>query len=131
MCADLAQQLGQFVAFIFPLRRLWQGRFAARDAGPMGLLGQLGVDLNEVRLRCGQVFLGINGAHGAFGDAHGAVYALVGVDDQHVLAFTKTIDGADIDAVSVFALNTGITYDMHHDITTFSTNTFLHERRRL
>ena len=97
----------------------------------MGLFGQLGVDLNEVGLLGRQIFFGIDGTDGAFGDAHGAVYALVGVYDQHVLAFTKTIDGADIDAVSVFALNTGITYDMHHDITTFSTNTFLHERRRL
>jgi hypothetical protein len=110
---------------------LWQGRLAAGNAGPVGLFGQLGVDLNEVGLLRGQVLLGINGAHGAFWDAHGAVYALVGVDDQHVFAFTKTIDGANIDAVGVFALNTGITYDMHHGFTTFSTNTFLHERRRL
>ena len=129
--AGLAQQLRQFVAFIFPLLGLWQSRFAAGNAGPVGLLGQLSVDLHEMGLLWGQVFLGINGSNRAFWDAHGAIYALVGVDDQHVFAFTKTIDGADIDAVGVFALNTGITYDMHHDITTFSTNTFLHERRRL
>jgi hypothetical protein len=93
---------------------LWQGWFAAGNAGPMGLFGQLSVDLNEVGLLWRQVFLGIDGADGAFWDAHGAVYALVGVYDQHVLAFTKTIDGANIHAVGIFALNTGITYNMHH-----------------
>jgi len=81
----------------------------------MGLLGQLGVDLNEVGLLRWQILFGINGSNGAFGDAHGAIDALVGVYDQHVFAFTKTIDGANINAIGVFALNTGITDNMHHD----------------
>ena len=127
----LTQQMGQFVAFIFPLLRLWQSWFAAGNAGPVGLLGQLGVELSVVGLLGRQVLFGINRANGAFWDAHGAIYTFVGVYNQHVFAFAKTIDGANIDAVGVFALNTGITYDMHHGFTTFSINTFLHERRRL
>ena len=109
---------------------MWQSRFAARDTGPMGLFGQLGVDLNEVGLLGRQIFFGIDGTDGAFGDAHGAVYALVGVYDQHVLAFTKTIDGADIHAVGVFALYASVTYDMNHSPPSLS-STLLHEWRRL
>ena len=43
----------------------------------------------------------------AFRLAHAAVDALVGVDDQHVLALVEAVHGADLDAVHVLAPDAG------------------------
>src|ERR1700735_1693997 len=50
----------------------------------------------------------------AFGLAYAAIDALVGVDDQHVLAFVEAIDGTDFHAVHVFALDTIFRYYVCH-----------------
>jgi hypothetical protein len=63
----------------------------------------------------GQVFLGIDGIHGAFWDAHGAVNALIGVDGQEVGAFAKAIHRANVHTVGVFALDTGFGNNVGHD----------------
>jgi hypothetical protein len=67
-----------------------------------------------VLLVLGQVFLGKDGVGGALGNAHGAVNALIGVDGQEVGAFTEAIDGADIDAIGVFATDAGLGDDVGH-----------------
>jgi hypothetical protein len=36
------------------------------------------------------------------------------MDDEHVLAFVKTIDGAHFDAVGIFALNAALVDDIRH-----------------
>ena len=100
----------EFFSPIFPLIRIGQRSFAFADHRPTG--GSLGVDGNEVPLVGGQVFFGIDGIDGAFGDAHRAVDAFVRIDDQKVRAFLETIDRADIYAVGVLAAYTGIGHDM-------------------
>jgi hypothetical protein len=62
-----------------------------------------------------QVFLCIDGIDGAFGNAHGAVDALVGVNGQKVGAFAEAVDWADIHAVGVFAADTGFGNNVGHD----------------
>ena len=50
----------------------------------------------------------------AFRLAHAAVGAFVGVDHQHVLALVKTIHGADLHAVHVFAFDAVFSDDISH-----------------
>src|ERR1700723_2687219 len=51
---------------------------------------------------------------GTFGLAHAAIDALVRMDDQHVLALVKAIDGADFNAVGIFAFDAGFSDDVSH-----------------
>ena len=50
----------------------------------------------------------------AFGLADAAVDALVGVNDEHVIAFIEAVDRANLDAVHVFALNAIVRDDVGH-----------------
>ena len=50
----------------------------------------------------------------ALGLANTAVDTFVGVDDEHILAFVKAVDGTDLDAVSVFAFNASVIDDVSH-----------------
>src|SRR5690606_21341314 len=50
----------------------------------------------------------------AFRLADAAGDGLVGVDDEHVLALVEAIDGTDLDAVEVFALNAVVGDDIGH-----------------
>jgi hypothetical protein len=43
-----------------------------------------------------------------------AIDAFIGMDYQHVLPFVEAIDGADFDAIHVFATDTGLCYDIGH-----------------
>ena len=40
----------------------------------------------------------------AFGLAHAAVDALVGMNDEHVLALVEAVDRADLDAIHILSL---------------------------
>ena len=74
--------------------------------------GEIGVDLEpflEPALGVGKDRLGR-----AFGLADAAVDALVGVDDEHVLAFVEAIDRADLDAIHIFAFDAGVGDDVGH-----------------
>ncbi len=55
-----------------------------------------------------------DGASGAFGFANAAIDALVGIDDEHILAFIEAIDGANLDAIHIFAKDAGIGNDVGH-----------------
>ena len=46
--------------------------------------------------------------------AHSAVDTLVGVDDEHILAFIEAVDGTDLDAICVFALDALFIDDVGH-----------------
>src|SRR6476620_7548013 len=46
--------------------------------------------------------------------AHAAIDAFVRMDHQHVLALVEAIDGADLDAVGVLALDAGLSDDVSH-----------------
>src|SRR3954468_19266056 len=82
------------------------------DVGPA--LGVFGVYLEPLL----QPGLGVrlDGVRGTFGFADAAVDALVGMDDQHVLALVEAVDGADLNAVGIFAFDAGFSDDVSHPI---------------
>src|SRR5690606_30959835 len=55
-----------------------------------------------------------DGVGRALGLADPAVDALVGMDDEHVLAFVEAVDRTDLDAVSVLAPDAVIRDDVGH-----------------
>jgi hypothetical protein len=61
------------------------------------------------------VFFGEDGIDRAFGDAHGAVDAFIGVDGQEVGAFAEAVHRANVHTVGVFALDTGFGNNVGHD----------------
>src|SRR6266850_144627 len=82
----------------------------ARDVRP--LHREVGVHLEplfRLAVRVGKDRLGR-----ALGLADPAVDALVGVDHQHVLALVEAVDGADLDAVHVLALDAVFGDDVGH-----------------
>src|SRR5207253_3949994 len=56
----------------------------------------------------------------AFRLAHPAIDALVGMDDQHVLAFVEAIDRAHLDAIHILTADAGFGDDVGHDVAYFS-----------
>ena len=57
---------------------------------------------------------GLIASTGHSGYAHPAVDALVGVDDEHVLAFVEAVDGAHRDAIGGLALDAPFIDDVGH-----------------
>ncbi|CFX25691.1 protein of unknown function [Candidatus Filomicrobium marinum] len=51
---------------------------------------------------------------GALGDTDAAIYALVGIDDEHVLALVEAIDGTDLYAIRVLTLDAIFGDDIGH-----------------
>jgi hypothetical protein len=88
--------------------------FHAGNAGP-ATLGQFHVKGGECLLVCRDVFFGVDRVDRTLGDADGAINALVRVDDQKIGTFAKTVNRADIDAICVFALDTGFCDYVCHD----------------
>ena len=52
-----------------------------------------------------EFFVAFDRFDGAFGLAHAAIDAFIGVDDQHVFALVEAVDGADFDAIGVAAFD--------------------------
>jgi hypothetical protein len=67
-----------------------------------------------VLLVLGHIFFGVDGIHRAFGDAHRAVNALVWVNRQKIGAFAEAVNGANVDAIGVLALDAGFGDGMGH-----------------
>tara|TARA_B110000503_G_scaffold48603_1_gene79027 strand:+ start:621 stop:872 length:252 start_codon:yes stop_codon:yes gene_type:complete len=61
-----------------------------------------------------QVLLCIDGRYRALGNAYGAINALVWVDGEEVGALPKAVDGTDVNAIGVLALDTGFGNDVCH-----------------
>src|SRR6218665_181014 len=112
MAVALLDQLGQLVGPVAPFVGVGQGRLALGDAGPT--LGQVGVELDHVLLIARHILLRHDRVRRAFGDADGAVDALVRVDGQEVRAFAEAVDGADVHTVGVFAADAGFGDDVGH-----------------
>ena len=102
----------QFVGHVFPVVRIRQGRLCAGNRRPRP--GQLKVESSELDFVGIEIFFGLNGIDRAFRNADGAVDALVGVNHQHVGTFAKTVHGADVDAIGVFAADAGFGDDVGH-----------------
>ena len=79
-------------------------------------LGKSLVDLEVDLLILRHLVARVDGVDRAFWDAQPAVDAFFGIDDQHVLAVAKGIDGADFDAVRVLAQDAGFGDDMSHGV---------------
>ncbi len=105
-----AEELGELALRFFPGVGIGGGLALVRDVGPRG-----GVRAVHLKPLFGSfVGVGHNGLGGAFGFAHAAINALVGVDDEHVLAFVKAIHRAHFDAIHVFATNAGFGHGVGH-----------------
>src|SRR5690606_17585631 len=76
----------------------------AGDVGPV-VVGILAVQL-QPGLGLG-ISVGHDGLGRALGLADAAVDALVGMDDQHVLALVEAVHGTDLDTIHVLALDAG------------------------
>jgi hypothetical protein len=105
-------QMIDFVGHAFPFFGVRQGFLAFGDAGP--LLGQIGIDHDEGALIFGNIFFRQYCIDRAFGNANCTVDAFIGIDDQKIGAFTKAIDGANIDAIRVLALDAFFSDDVGH-----------------
>src|SRR3954468_1808712 len=104
------KELRQFVRNALPGVGVGRGRALAGDVGP--LAGKVGVQLEPLlRLAVG---VGQDRRRRAFGLAHAAVDALVGVDHQHVFAFVEAVDGTHFHAVHVLALDAVFGNDVGH-----------------
>jgi hypothetical protein len=67
-----------------------------------------------VLLIFGHVFFGVDSVDRAFGNADGAVNALIGVNGQKIGALAKAVHGTDINAIGVLAFDTGFSDGMCH-----------------
>jgi hypothetical protein len=98
-----------FIRLIFPRIGVGWRRFFPGYVGPQrGVLRvKFDVFIRRVRVRHDRV-------HWALWLAHTAINALIRVDDEHVFAFVKTINGAHIHAIGVFTFNAVFVYDICH-----------------
>src|SRR6266568_1002447 len=110
----LALQERELVLHVLPPVGVLGSGFGVRDHGPD--LGELGVQCGEFLLLLGHVFLGRDRVHGTLGDADRAIDALVRVYHKHVRPLVEAIDGADIHAVGVFALDAAFHDDVGHRV---------------
>lgn len=124
----VAEVVLEFIGFALPFVGVGGRGFLAGDVGPFG--GIFAVHL--------QPFFGFLVGVGndrlrrTFGFAHAAVDAFFGADDQHVLALVKTVDGANLDAIHIFAADTGFGNDVRHSVnSTFGQAVSLHKQETL
>src|SRR5438477_11764193 len=105
-----SEVLLEFLGFTFVLVGV-RGRGAlARDVRPLD--GELGVHLEPFfRLAVG---VGNDGIGRALGLADAAIDAFVRMDHQHVVALVEAVDGADLHAVHVLALDAVFGDDVSH-----------------
>src|SRR5262245_28343962 len=102
-----AEELVELALDILEVVGVLRRRLLAGDVGPAR-----GVVAIELEPSFGyRLAVGDDGFDRAFRLAHPAIDALVGVDDEHVLAFIETIDRAHLDAVHVLASDTGFRDD--------------------
>src|SRR6266700_6577523 len=110
--SPLALKVLQLVLHVLPLVGVPGRGLHVGDDRPDS--GELGVQRGELLLLLGHVFLGQDRVHRALGDAHGAIEAFIRVDHQHVRPLVEAVDGADIDAVGVLALDAALGDDVSH-----------------
>src|SRR6478609_5080902 len=104
------KKLLEFTFHALEILGVGRGFLLLGDVGPA--LGKFGIHLQPF-FQAG-LGVGLDGVGRAFGFAHAAVDAFVGMDDQHVLALVETVDGADLNAVGIFAFYAGFSDDVSH-----------------
>ena len=100
----------KFIGHVLPTIGVsWRDSFA-RDVRPFaGIFGVEGKPFLQARSG-----VGLDRFGWAFGLADAAIDALVGIDDEHVLAFIEAVHGAHFDTVHVFAFDAGFGDDKGH-----------------
>ena len=64
----------------------------------------------------GNIGIGENGFHRTFRNTEVAIDTLLGVDVEYQLIFVKALDRTDRYTVGIFAVFTGFTYNVSHNI---------------
>src|SRR5476649_2587593 len=106
------RQQFKLVFHVLELVGFGQRRLGLGDARPAAR--QVGVQFNEVLLIPGDIFFGIDCIDRAFGDAHGAVDALVRIDREEVGTFAEAIHRAHVHAIGIAALNAAFGHNVSH-----------------
>lgn len=102
----------ELVGNAVPVVRVFEGFFGSADA--LEAWRKLGIEGNEFHLVLWHVFFGENRIGRALRDADCAIDALVRINHQKVRAFTKTVNRADVHAVSELTFNTVFRHDVRH-----------------
>lgn len=111
--------LFKFVLFLFEGFGFWKRAFFTGDIGP-----DFGIFHIHFKIFFSlRIAVGDDGLNRAFRFANAAINALIRVDDEGILALIEAINGADLDTVSVFALNADIRNNKRHsgDSVSFTT----------
>ena len=98
----------------FPLLGVRRRLLLLADDRPF--LGQIRIELLEVLLAGGNLFLGKDRFDRTLGLAQRAVDALVGIDHEKVRTLVKAVHRADFHAVHVLALDAAFGDDERHDL---------------
>ena len=106
---QVTQLVGNAVPFFSVIRR----RNLRRNYRPQRR--QLGIYLEKMFLSRRHIIFGEDRFSGALRDAERAINALFRIDDQKVWAFVETVDGTNLDAIGVFALDAVVSDDVGHD----------------
>jgi len=101
---------GEFVGFFGERVSVRRGRLLGRDIRPG--LGILPIDL-EPALKVG-LGIRLDGVNRAFGLANSAIDALVGMNDEHILALVEAVYRADLHAIGILAFDTNFRDDVSH-----------------
>ena len=112
--AGLLFEQRQLVFYVRPFLGVGKRRLGVGDERPD--FRQFGVERGETFLARGDVFFGLYGVDRALGYAHRAVNALVRINDEEIRAFLEAVDGADVDAVGVLALDAAFGNNVSHGI---------------
>ena len=108
--SGIGAEIFGLAGFIPPLVGVGGWFALAVDVGPFFRV--FGVDV-EPFLGVG-LGIGNDGLDPAFRFSDAAIDAFFGMDDQHVLAFVETIDGAHFDAIHQFAFDAVLVDDVGH-----------------
>ena len=105
-----AEELLELVLLALIVVRVGGRLFLAGDVGPGG--GVFGVELKPLF----KAILGVRQDRfgGAFRFTHTAIYALIRVYDEHILALVEAIYGAYLDTIGVFTRDAIVCDDVSH-----------------
>src|SRR5258707_4337539 len=109
-----ALQQFDLVLNAFPLFGIRRSSLFLADDRPF--FRKFGVELLEVLLAGGYLFLGIDGFDRTLGLAQRAVDALIRVDDQEIRTLVEAVDGTDLHTVHVFAFDAAFGDHERHDL---------------
>ena len=110
--SKLLYKLIQFIFNIFPFFSIWKSCFGLGNRGPRRR--EFSIEFDEGLLIARNIIFSINGIYWALWDAYCAVNALVRINDQKIGTFAEAVDWANIDAVGVFAADTGFGNNVSH-----------------